>query len=221
MRCFFCLVFLLKIIFAHSQRDNFFDIQQVETKLWNNFEKEINDSLKIVVDKSKLNYKKDSAQIVKIHNTISSRRFKKLKETRIELLKTLISVDLPDITFTDEKDKAYSLSDFSNQKIILNFNYSFCQECTNQIDSIIQFKPKNTKLIVLLSDSKTGASHILDKYGSDFLIGFISKENEQTYTLNCGTPFTYFLDESQKINYTNSWFYTENKLELINKLKSF
>ncbi|MBS1650764.1 MAG: redoxin domain-containing protein [Bacteroidetes bacterium] len=189
----------------YSQQINFYSLQQEIQLDQNNYYKIIGDTLAYY---GKLMRAKNSDttalqnEYEKVFNTLNG-SFQSKKESKIKLL---LNSDYPDIIFFDENDKSHSMSEFQNQKIILNFNYSYCTPCYNQIDSILKNIPKNAKLIVLLHDSKQGASHLLEKYSEKILIGFISEENEDIYTLNSGAPFTIVLDENRKILYIHARF---------------
>ena len=138
------------------------------------------------------------------------------------LVRNLYSTTYPDFYFEDFNGKAYSISDFNNEKVILNFNYTFCDRCIRQIDSLIMKSSVKNKLIVLLHDKKIDADHIYERYGDKILLGFISLEYEKYYTLHSITPVTWLLDKNRQIV-----FFDDNTIEdkkeggLFQQLKEF
>ncbi len=126
----------------------------------------------------------------------------------------------PDFYFEDFNGKSYSLSDFNGQKIVLNFNYTFCDKCIKQIDSLLVMTGNKAKIIVLLHDTKQSADHIFEAYGNKVLLGFISLEYETYYTLQSGQSTTFLLEDNRGIRffYKRTYSKTGDK-ELYEQLK--
>ena len=126
----------------------------------------------------------------------------------------------PDFYFEDFNGKSYSLSDFNGQKIVLNFNYTFCDKCIQQIDSLIKITGSKAKVIVLLHDTKQSADHIFEAYGNKVLLGFISLEYETYYTLQSGQLTTFLLEDNRTIRFFYKRVYSKaGDKELYDQLK--
>jgi hypothetical protein len=129
---------------------------------------------------------------------------------RKEILKDLETVVYPDISFKDADGKSWSLSDFSDKKIILNFNYSFCTSCMNFIDTLVSSCNSQCKLIVLLPDNPQYSGEVLEKYGSKALIGFTSVQFNSHYSLNSDNPSVFLLSKGRFIYYLYDTYHLKN-----------
>jgi hypothetical protein len=112
--------------------------------------------------------------------------------TRNQLISKLKGTTYPDFYFEDYTGKNYSLSDFSREKVILNFNYSFCDFCMNQIDSLVKLSVGKCKVIVLLYDNKENVTDVFERFGNKVLLGFTSREVFSRYSMKTGS-FSIFL----------------------------
>jgi hypothetical protein len=119
------------------------------------------------------------------------------EQKRNELISKLKGTTYPDLYFDDYNGKSYSLSDFSREKVILNFNYSFCDFCMDQIDSLVKLSAGKSKVIVLLYDNKENVTEIFERFGNKVLLGFTSRENVSHYSLRTGS-FSIFLLEKNR-----------------------
>jgi len=117
--------------------------------------------------------------------------------TRNQLISKLKGTTYPDFYFEDYTGKNYSLSDFSREKVILNFNYSFCDFCMNQIDSLVKLSVGKCKVIVLLYDNKENVTDVFERFGNKVLLGFTSREVFSRYNMKTGS-FSIFLFEKDR-----------------------
>jgi hypothetical protein len=138
---------------------------------------------------------------------------------KTKLVSRLYNSTFPDFYFDDFEGRSYSLSDFNHEKIILNFNYTYCDRCVRFIDSLILKNITHARIIVLLHDKKRDADHLYEAYGKKVLLGFISQENEDYYTLNSGTPTTFLLDETRNIRFFDDPMMKD--IHLFQQIKSF
>lgn len=158
----------------------------------------------------------------KVDSVALKELLKKFNKGRDEIMAKLYLMDFPDIYFNDINDKSWSLSDFKNEKITLNFNYAFCNSCVNFVDSLYKRTKGKCKLIVLFHDRKEDVMPLYEKYGDNVFLGFISQEKEQFYTLLYGTPCSYLLDETRKIVYFDkNAFLNRREKELYEKINGF
>ncbi len=125
-------------------------------------------------------------------------------EKRWSITKLLKGKDFPDIYFETYEGQAKALSDFHADLTLLIFNYAYCQTCLDAtdilIDSLSNFSKTNkVQIITLLSDNKSDGDNFYEKYKTKVELGFITKENEQSYLLGTGTPYMYALDRNRKV----------------------
>jgi hypothetical protein len=126
----------------------------------------------------------------------------------------------PDFYFEDYNGKSYSLSDFNKEKVILNFNYSFCDLCMNQVDSLVKLSAGKAKVIVLLYDKKENVTELFERFGDKVLMGFTNRETISYYSLKTGSFSIFLLEKEREF----SDFYAgrvENVPLFYNRLRSF
>lgn len=112
--------------------------------------------------------------------------------------------DYPDVYFETISGEAKALSDYKGDLTFLVYNYAFCQSCLNMTDTLLEFitpyvQDHTVNVITLLSDHKVDGEVFYEKYNTRVQLGFISKEQEQDYTLNMGTPFLFVLDRNRRV----------------------
>ncbi len=212
---------MLVSILTESQTTSFFEFEKNFKKLDLDYNKIFKDSVYTVYKNDSVKFKNDTSIInINYRKNISKFSNTYLKQ-KADILKSLKYYTFPDMNFIDYGGKIHSLSEFDKQKIILNFNYTFCQSCINQVDSILKLKNKSTHLIVLLHDKQTDTEHIFEKYGDKIVLVFISQNDENTYTLNLGTPTTILLDENRLISYFGFDKTDTGEKELFQNLQNF
>jgi len=198
---------------AQINKPSFFDIQKEVQKEFDLF----NSSSKLVLDSTAF---RDTVKM-KLFTEERKNAYETFALKKNKLTDQLNGVPYPDFYFEDFNDKAYSLSDFLNKKIVLNFNYAFCYKCIQQIDSLIYFAGKKTKIIVLLHDRKSDASDIYEKFGDKILLGFISPDYSAYYGLQSQTC-TLLLDENRNVKFfCQQMFRGNSENELYKQLKLF
>jgi hypothetical protein len=195
---FFSVLGILLFSSVSSQK-GLKDFSQIRSEINAEFEKMNNNVVAIMGPLS--------AELLK--DTVKSNEFRRLSiresrtfhEKRMEILKDIGAVVYPDISFKDADDRSWSLSDFPDKKIMLNFNYSFCDDCMNFIDTLIASCDTNCKLIVLLPDNPKQSEEVITKYGSKALIGFTSLQYKSYYSLYSGSPCVFLLSKGRYISY--------------------
>jgi hypothetical protein len=163
--------------------------------------------------------RKDTAALKKATDQIFV-ALRAFEQKRNELISKLKGTTYPDFYFDDYNGKSYSLSDFSKEKVILNFNYSFCDPCMNQIDSLVKLSAGKSRVIVLLYDNKENVTEIFERFGDKVLLGFTSRENISHYSLRAES-FSIFLLEKNREFYD---FYAGNLKDVTSfypKLREF
>lgn len=128
----------------------------------------------------------------------------------VPLFKNLINKTFPDISFIDKQFNHYNLSDFSNQNVIVNYNYLYCKPCVDRIDSTLKIiENKNIKMIVLLNEMYRSDVNDLADYGDAILIGLMTQETTDLVSLETGDDKMFFLNKKRKIEYFDA---TESNL---------
>ena len=118
------------------------------------------------------------------------------------LTKRVINLTFPDINFSDVNDKAWSLSDFKDKELVLNYNYLYCLGCLNRIDSTIKrTASKNVKMIVLFLDPYKKEISDLKEYNESVMVGFINSDTRDLISLNQGDDSMYYLNKERQIEY--------------------
>jgi len=212
------------ILFSFAARN--FSLGQISKPTFFDIEKEIKDeytAMNKAIDE-KVGPLSDPTDTIKekIYSEEWMKQFDAFNIKKNKILEKLNGISYPDFYFEDFNGKAHSLSDYKNQKVVLNFNYEFCTSCISQIDSIIKMAGKKAKIIVLLYDSRGNARHIYEKHGDNILLGFISSQHSNFYGLNCGSFCTFLMDENRSINYfSGSTWRKKTYDELYKNLKDF
>jgi len=183
------------------------------------------DKIEAKVGKLKDRDPKDTVKIMELTKKrieLNKSMLPEINSEKAKILNKLIDTTFPDFYFEDFNGKIYSLSDFNNKKVVLNFNYTFCDRCVKQIDSLVQKTGDKARIIVLMHDKKTDADHIYEAYGDKILLGFISLEYEHYYTLNSSTPTTFLLEENRLIRYFDDPLLEDSGADgLFSRLKLF
>jgi len=195
------LILMLSSFFSSSQNIPDFAEIEKETKA---MYKLYSDKIEAKVGKLKDLDPKDTVKIMELTKKrieLNRSMLPEINAEKTKIINKLTNTTFPDFYFEDFNGKIYSLSDFNNKKVVLNFNYTFCDRCVKQIDSLIQKTGDKARIIVLMHDKKTDADHIYEAYGDKILLGFISLEYEHYYTLNSSTPTTFLLEEKRLIKY--------------------
>jgi len=168
---------------------------------------QISDSAQKVASITELHYKLMEKDSVLAKDTVSLKLVYKKQQQAYDqsilpLYKLLINKTFPDISFTDINYTSYNLSSFSNQHLILNYNYLYCLPCMNRIDSTLNLiKNKEIKLIVLLKDFYRKDLNELFQYGDKILVGFMTPETVDLLSLYSGDDKMYLLNPKRGIEY--------------------
>jgi hypothetical protein len=172
---------------------------QVQPPDFYSVKKEIDSAAKKMREVSIINVSPDSKDTVawkKATDKIFA-ALQAFEQKRNELISKLKGSTYPDFYFEDYEGKSYSISDFHKEKVILNYNYSFCDFCMNQIDSLIKLSAGKAKVIVLLYDKKENVTEIFERFGNKVLLGFTNREVFSHYSLETGS-FSIFLLEKDR-----------------------
>lgn len=102
----------------------------------------------------------------------------------------------PDFYFEDFNGKSYSLSEFKNQDVVLNFNYAFSDLLMNRVDSLIKYGKNKCRIIVLLFDKKENTAPLYERFGKSVLLAYLPSSTYHYYSLN--TNFCFFLLDKQQ-----------------------
>ncbi len=184
-----------------QQQASFFQIQKELADLDFKFTQLKKDSLYPIYYKDSAQFKKDTILFRKKYLDLYWVKYKIHHQNKTITFNKLTNLNFPDIIFLNSQNINVALSDFSNQSIILNFNYYYCLSCLAQIDSILLItKTNKTKLIVILSTTIEDVIFLQEKYGERILVGYMSQEFENYYTFNCGTPSTFLIDKNRTIS---------------------
>ncbi len=87
---------------------------------------------------------------------------------------------------------------------IINYNYTYCQECLLQLDKLMAFKKeskKDIKIIVLFKEKKEDLKEIIEKYKDHLFIAADAENWMKAYNLGMGYPLNYILDKNKSIKY--------------------
>lgn len=118
------------------------------------------------------------------------------------LLKQVNNLSFPDIYFTDSNDKSWSVSDFRDKEVIINYNYLYCMKCVGRIDSTLKrIRSRNVKMIVLVSDIYIRELSDLDAFKDEVLVGYINTDNLDLISLKQGDDCMYYLDRNRQIEF--------------------
>ena len=121
-------------------------------------------------------------------------------------LAKIIGCRFPYAPFKTTTGKELTYEKIKSDFIIINFNYLFCDWCTNQLDSLVKLKNASKKTITIVSFfdcDQNDIKHLTDKFKDD--IHFVSNAHNYTkiYDLGSGRPLNYILDRAKIIIYAN------------------
>jgi hypothetical protein len=121
-------------------------------------------------------------------------------------LAKIIGCKFPYAPFQTTTGKELTYDKIKSDFIVINFNYLFCDRCTNQLDSLVKIKKASNQTITIVSFfacDKNDMKHLTDKFKDDVL--FVSNADSYTknYDLGSGRPLNYILDKSKIIIYAD------------------
>ena len=121
-------------------------------------------------------------------------------------LAKIIGCKFPYAPFRTTTGKELTYDKIKSDFIVINFNYLFCDRCTNQLDSLVKIKKASKKTITIVSFfacDKNDIKHLTDKFKDEVL--FVTNANNYTknYDLGSGRPLNYILDRGKIIIYAD------------------
>lgn len=143
-----------------------------------------------------------------------------LNGTVLPILDGVLNQTFPDITFSGPDSKDYSVSDFSNNDLIIYVADPNCRSCIEKIYSDMN-SVKNPKLktLVFFTENYKNYPISLHDFGDKLMYGFINDENKTLITFRLG-DVKYYLDETRKVLFLDKIHRDEYELAWTNFLIS-
>jgi hypothetical protein len=121
--------------------------------------------------------------------------------------KSLIGCGYPYSPVSTYNKKEINVIKFNTDYVIINFNYLYCDNCTNELEFFVKLKKETKKtitVIVFFKEKTDEVIELINKYKNEIYFVTDAGEYIENHSLGAGKPLNYILDTNKIILYAKS-----------------
>lgn len=118
-------------------------------------------------------------------------------------LNMVIGCRFPYFPMLSHDKKEINPNNLKADYVIMNYNYSYCDQCMLQLDELVKLKQsskKNIQVIAIFLEKTDDLTYVIEKYGKDIFISGNGSKWVNEFGLGLGSPMTYVLDKNKIIS---------------------